>query len=37
MIPGDSGDYIILSIAPDGIITNWPKCPDIEQFLADED
>ncbi len=36
-IPGDYGDYIGLSIAEDGTITNWPKDPDYGCFFKDED
>jgi len=33
VIPGDSGDYVSLKINEAGIITNWPKRPDIREFL----
>ncbi|MBB04100.1 MAG: hypothetical protein CML03_01010 [Pseudooceanicola sp.] len=37
LIPGEYGDYIILSINGDGVITNWPKNPSFEDFQSDED
>lgn len=38
VIPGDSGDYVDFKIDAGGTITNWPKRPDIREFLkTDED
>lgn len=34
LIPGDYGDYINLEINADGIVTNWPKSPNVLQFFA---
>lgn len=34
LIPGDYGDYINLEINVDGIVTNWPKSPNVRQFFA---
>lgn len=33
LIPGEYGDYIILKIAEDGTITNWPKHPKFTEFF----
>lgn len=33
VIPGEYGDYVTLKINGQGIITNWPKRPDICEFL----
>lgn len=33
VVPGEYGDYIKLEINADGIITNWRKAPNIEQFF----
>lgn len=33
LIPGEYGDYVSLKINEQGIITNWPKRPDICEFL----
>lgn len=35
IVPGEYGDYIDLKINSDGIITNWPKKPDISEFFED--
>lgn len=32
LIPGSYGDYIELKINENGIITNWPKEPSIDEF-----
>ncbi len=32
IIPGEYGDYICLSIADDGTITNWPRKPNLSEF-----
>jgi hypothetical protein len=36
VVPGSYGDYIELHINADGIITNWPKHPDVSEFFKDE-
>lgn len=33
VIPGEYGDYVTLKINEHGVITNWPKRPDIYEFL----
>lgn len=33
LIPGEFGDYIDLEINEDGIITNWPKNPELSTFF----
>lgn len=33
VVPGEYGDYIIFDINRDGIITNWPKAPDVSAFF----
>ena len=33
VVPGKYGDYINLVINADGIITNWPKHPDVDVFF----
>lgn len=37
LIPGDYGDYINLEINADGVITNWPKHPNVLQFFPEKD
>lgn len=37
LIPGEYGDYVSFHINEQGIITNWPKRPDIRQFLKQDD
>ena len=37
IVPGDSGDYIVLVISSQGIITNWPKKPDVSDFFVKSD
>ena len=37
VVPGEDGDYIILKIAADGTITNWPKKPDVSAFFGGDD
>ena len=37
LIPGEYGDYVILDIDANGIITNWPKKPSLEQFFDCDD
>jgi hypothetical protein len=34
---GDSGDYLVLNIAEDGTITNWPKRPDYTALFPKEE
>ena len=33
VVPGSYGDYVELEINENGIITNWPKRPDISKFF----
>jgi len=33
LVPGEFGDYVDLQISKEGIITNWPKHPDISEFF----
>lgn len=35
IVPGEYGDYVDLSIAPDGTILNWPKHPTVGQFFKE--
>lgn len=37
LIPGDYEDYINLEINADGVITNWPKYPNVLQFFPAKD
>jgi len=37
VVPGEYGDYIDFKINGDGIITNWPKRPNLSVFFGDED
>ena len=37
VIPGRYGDYVDLHINDQGIITNWPKKPDVVRFLRREE
>lgn len=33
VVPGESGDYVHLTIDANGCITNWPKKPDVSAFF----
>lgn len=33
VIPGEYGDYIDLHIDENGVVTNWPKKPDVSEFF----
>lgn len=33
LIPGKRGEYIHIDINDDGIVTNWPKCPNVYEFF----
>ena len=33
VVPGSYGDYVELTIDENGVITNWPKNPDISRFF----
>lgn len=33
VVPGEYGDYVTLLIDETGIITNWPKSPDVSAFF----
>ena len=37
LIPGEYGDYIVMTINKDGVIKEWKSSPDISDFLNDED
>ena len=37
VVPGSYGDYVKLDIDENGIITNWPKHPDISTFFTNYD
>lgn len=38
IVPGEYGDYISLKIhGGRGIITNWPKKPDVSEFFPEDD
>jgi hypothetical protein len=40
VIPGEYGDYIRMQINGDGVVTNWPKYPNLSKFgiaVEDED
>lgn len=37
VVPGSYGDYVELEIDENGIITNWPKHPDISGFFRNDD
>jgi hypothetical protein len=36
VVPGEYGDYICLKINADGVITNWPKRPDVSAFFEQD-
>lgn len=36
LIPGEYGDYIIMAIDACGVITNWPKKPNVDEFFPEE-
>lgn len=36
LIPGEYGDYVDLKIDAEGVITNWPKYPDLSAFFGDD-
>lgn len=37
LVPGDHGDYVRLAIDESGLITNWPKHPDVSVFFEKDD
>ena len=37
VIPGEYGDYIEMEINEQGVITNWPKSPDLSAFNGEEE
>jgi hypothetical protein len=37
VVPGSYGDYVELDINENGVITNWPKRPEISEFFGDDD
>ena len=36
VVPGEYGDYVNLKINEQGIITNWPKRPNVQQFFPEQ-
>lgn len=36
LIPGDYGDYIVMTVNEDGVIKEWKSSPDISDFLEEE-
>lgn len=37
LVPGSYGDYVELSINEDGVITNWPQNPSVDEFFEEEE
>lgn len=37
LLPGEYGDYLEMEIDGNGIVTNWPDFPSIEEFQKDEE
>lgn len=37
VVPGSYGDYVELEIDANGVITNWPKTPDVSEFFPERD
>ena len=37
VVPGSFGDYIELQINEQGVITNWPKHPDLDAFFNEQE
>lgn len=37
IVPGEYGDYVHLVINSDGVITNWPKYPSVDEFFCDDE
>lgn len=37
IVPGEYGDYVHLKISGDGVITNWPEHPRIDEFFEDDE
>ena len=35
LVPGEYGDYLILDINEHGVITNWPKNPNLDDFFEE--
>lgn len=35
-IPGEYGDYLDFHVRGDGVVTNWPKHPDVSEFFSEE-
>ncbi len=36
LVPGEYGDYVRLTINAGGVITNWPRDPDVNEFFKNE-
>jgi hypothetical protein len=37
LVPGSFGDYVELCINEDGVITNWPQNPSVDEFFEDDE
>lgn len=37
LVPGEWGDYIKFDIDKNGLITNWPKDPNLDDFTQDDE
>src|SRR3990167_139739 len=37
LIPGEYGDYVFFKIDENGVITNWPKKPNLKSFFKSEE
>ena len=37
IVPGEWGDYVHLKIGGDGVITNWPEHPNVDEFFSEDD
>ena len=37
VVPGEYGDYVDLWIDKHGVITNWPKKPDVSEFFKTDE
>lgn len=36
IVPGEYGDYVELKIDGNGVITNWPRYPDVSAFFGED-
>ena len=37
IVPGEYGDYISLKVNEDGVVTNWPSQPSVDEFFENEE